>query len=105
MGSWTSSASTTADSRPNPRPENLTFLVLKDGRGRLVTDYWFEAGERVRFVSIDGTSGVLPIAVLDLGRTVKLNRERGVEFVIQAKDADRSPGLDSDLLPSSGRLE
>jgi hypothetical protein len=96
---------TTADSRPNPRSENLTFLVLKDGRGRLVADYWFEGGERIRFVSVDGTTGVLPIAVLDLGRTVNLNRERGVEFVIHEKEADASPGLGNELLSSSGRLQ
>lgn len=78
----------TSDSRPEPGSENVTILALKDGRGRLVTDYWFESGQRIRFVSVDGTPGLLPIGVLDLGRTVKVNRERGVEFVIHAKDAD-----------------
>lgn len=88
-----------SEPRQDPEWSAVTFLILKDGRGRLVTGYWFESGERVRFVSIDGTSGVLPIASLDLGRTVKLNQERGVEFVI--RDADTSPGLESALL--SGR--
>src|SRR5262249_18608459 len=76
-----------SDSPQKPGSENLTFLVLKDGGGRIVTDYWFESGQRIRFVSVDGTLGVLPIGTLDLGRTVKLNRERGVEFVVQARDA------------------
>jgi len=77
-----------SESRQDPELKYSTFLILKDGRGRLVTDYWFESGERIRFVSIDGTIGVLPIAALDLGKTVKLNRERGVDFVVHAKEVD-----------------
>jgi hypothetical protein len=66
-----------------PVKENVTLLVLKDGGGQLVSRYWFEAGQRIRFVSVDGKQGLFPIRSLDLGRTVKLNRERGVEFVVQ----------------------
>ena len=70
------------DSRQEPAPENVTFLVLKDGGGQLVSRYWVESGQRIRFVSVDGKQGLLPIKNLDVGRTVKLNRERGVEFVV-----------------------
>ena len=83
-----------------------TFLVLQDGSGQVVTDYWFESGERVRFVSVDGTTGVLPIGRLDLQKTVKLNRERGVEFVIRSRDADSSSNVEGDVrLPSGGENE
>lgn len=64
----------------------MTFLVFKDGRGRLVTDYWFEAGQRIRYVALDGSSGLFPIESLDLETTVKLNRERRVEFIVQTND-------------------
>jgi len=77
-----------SESRQVPGSERVTLLILKDGRGRIVTDYWFEYGERIRFVSPDGTTGLLPIGVLDLGTTVKLNRERGVDFVIHGKDVE-----------------
>jgi len=77
-----------SESRQVPGSERVTLLILKDGRGRIVTDYWFESGERIRFVSPDGTTGLLPIGVLDLGTTVKLNRERGVDFVIHGKDVE-----------------
>ena len=78
----------TSESGPVPGSEKVTLLIMKDGRGRIVTDYWFEYGERIRFVSPDGTTGLLPIGVLDLGTTVKLNRERGVDFVIHGKEVD-----------------
>jgi hypothetical protein len=61
-----------------------TALVLRHGGGMLVRDYWFENGERIRYHSLDGSEGLLPIQALDLGRTVRLNRERGVDFVISS---------------------
>jgi len=91
------SQTTTIGSSPEPGLQTVTFLVLKDGRGQVVSDYWFESGQRIRFVSVDGTSGVLPIAVLDLGKTVKLNRERGVDFVVRTTDARSSSGIAGDL--------
>jgi len=77
--------SAVSDSQPDSESQTITFLVLKDGRGRVVTDYWFEDGERIRYVALDGNSGQMPIESLDLGTTVKLNRERGVGFVVQTK--------------------
>jgi len=71
-----------------PASEKITLLVLRDGRARVVTDYWFELGERIRYVSVDGSTGLLPIGSLDLKTTVKLNRERGVDFVIHEKEVD-----------------
>ena len=71
-----------------PASEKITLLVLRDGRARVVTDYWFELGERIRYVSPDGSTGLLPIGVLDLKTTVKLNRERGVDFLIHEKEGD-----------------
>ena len=82
-----SPVSAVSDSLPDAESGTLTFLVLKDGRGRVVTDYWFEDGQRIRYVAPDGNSGILPIENLDFGTTVKLNRERGVGFVVQTKDA------------------
>ena len=68
--------------------EQLTFLVLKDGRGQLVKDYRFEDGFRLRFLSADGTPGLLPIAVLDFSMTVEMNRQRGVEFVVRSRNVE-----------------
>jgi hypothetical protein len=61
-----------------------TALVLKQGGGVLVHEYWFEDGERIRYRAFDGSEGLLPIQALDLGKTVQLNRDRGVDFVIRS---------------------
>lgn len=64
-----------------PRP---TFLIRKDGRGHLVTNYWFEAGELV-YVTSDGTRQTMQPEELDFEMTARLNRERGLPFVIRLR--------------------
>lgn len=59
-----------------------TLLMLKDGTAQLARRYWFDSGQKIQFLSVDGRTGVFPIEALDLDMTVKLNRERGVPFVI-----------------------
>jgi hypothetical protein len=66
-----------------------TLLVLTGGGAQLVKDYWFDSGQKLRFVAPDGHTGVFPIEALDLATTVKLNRERGVSFVIGSRDGAR----------------
>jgi hypothetical protein len=66
-----------------------TLLIWTDGGAQLAKDYWFDSGQRIRFVAADGHTGVFPIEALDLATTVKLNRERGVSFVIGSKDGGR----------------
>jgi hypothetical protein len=62
-----------------------TLLILKDGSAQLAKDYWFESGQTIQFLAAGGKTGVFPIEALDLGTTVKLNRERGVAFVIRSQ--------------------
>lgn len=71
---------------PPATAEEGTALILRDGGGLLVKNYWFEDGERIRFHAFDGRDGVLPIRALDLGATVKVNREHGVGFMISNQD-------------------
>jgi hypothetical protein len=61
-----------------------TLLISKDGGVQLAKDYWFDRGQTIRFLTADGKTGSLPIQALDLGTTSKLNRERGVAFVIRS---------------------
>jgi hypothetical protein len=63
------------------------FLIRKDGRGYLVTNYWFDAGE-LAYVASDGTRQTMPPEELDFEMTAKLNRERGVPFVIRSKTTE-----------------
>jgi len=67
-----------------PPPPPLTVLMLRDGNGRYATDYWFEGGGRVRYVAMNGNFVVIPMGALDLPRTVEVNRERGVQFVLRS---------------------
>lgn len=61
----------------------VTILMLRDGNGRFATDYWFEGGTQVRYVATNGNSVVIPMQAFDLPRTVEVNRQRGVAFVIR----------------------
>jgi hypothetical protein len=67
--------------RRSPAP---TFLILKDGRGYVTTNYWIDGGQ-LFYVGLDGTQQVLAIEELDFQMTSKLNRERGVVFTIRSK--------------------
>lgn len=62
----------------------LTVVMLKGGRGYAVNDYWVEAGG-LHCITYEGNRKVLPLEEIDLAMTVKLNRERGVEFVLRTK--------------------
>jgi hypothetical protein len=69
------------------RAPRQTLLIFKDGRGYLVTKYWMEGGQ-LTYVGSDGTQQVLMLDELDFQMTAKLNRERGVPFVIRSKPAE-----------------
>src|SRR5258708_19542562 len=71
--------------RPTERPwraPRQTLLILKDGQGYVVSNYWIEAGQLV-YVGSDGTRQALPPGELDYPMTVRLNWERGVPFVLR----------------------
>lgn len=68
---------------PTNFDDHYTVLVMKDGNGRMATDYWFENGVQVRYIAVNGNSVVIPIERLDLARTVEANRRRGVAFALK----------------------
>jgi len=73
--------------RPTERPWRApgpTLLILKDGQGYVVTNYWIEAGQLV-YVGSQGARQAFPLDELDFQMTVRLNRERGVPFVLRPK--------------------
>ena len=63
----------------------LTWLILKDGTSYLVRDYWFEFG-KMQYITLDGKQKLLPVRQLDLDKTIRLNQERNVAFVIRGKE-------------------
>jgi len=65
--------------------EQSTLLILKGGGGYLAKDYWVEAGA-FHVLTPDGEHKIFSESRLDLDETVRINRERNVEFVL------RTPG-------------
>jgi hypothetical protein len=68
--------------------QQRTLLILKGGSGYLARDYWLKAGQ-LHFLTPDGEHKLLPLARLDLEETVRLNRERNVEFVLRTPDTSQ----------------
>ena len=68
--------------------EQLTLLILKGGSGYLARDYWVEAGQ-LHFLTPDGEHKPLPLERLDLEETVRLNRERDIDFVLHTRDTSQ----------------
>ena len=81
------SARVQSDFLEDPAVPQLTWLILKDGASYLVKDYWLEFG-KLQFVTLDGERKLLPLARLDLDRTVRLNQERNVQFAIRSRDSE-----------------
>jgi len=67
------------------REPTSTVVVLKGGGAWLARNYWVEAGQ-LHCVSPDGEQKVVALETMDLYQTVKVNRERRVEFVLHSKD-------------------
>ncbi len=62
-----------------------TALVTRDGYIRWTDRYWFEGGARVVYVAANGHAYTFPISHLDLARTIAINREHGVNFVVRSE--------------------
>ena len=85
---WTSSASdlgstptaSTADGADHP----ITLLQLKNGSMYGLTDYRVD-GDNLHYVTNYGGKNSVPLDLIDLATTIRLNSERGVEFSIHTK--------------------
>ena len=69
----------------DPSAPQLTWLILKDGSSYLVRDYWFEFG-KLECITLEGEHKLLPVGHLDLDRTIRLNQQRNVAFVIRGQE-------------------
>lgn len=61
-----------------------TLVILKGGTAFLAHDYWVRSGQ-IQCVSDDGEQKAFPLENVDLYQTVRVNRERNVEFVLRTK--------------------
>ncbi len=71
-----------------PVSPRLTVLVFKDHTILGVTDYWLE-GSEFHYVTSYGAHNAVPLEEIDVEMTAKINRERGVEFVLHPRSQNQ----------------
>jgi hypothetical protein len=64
----------------------VTLLQLRDGSMYGLTEYWVEGDELHYFTTYGGEDSV-PLGHIDFEKTIKLNADRGVDFVLRPKSA------------------
>ncbi len=64
----------------------VTLLQLRDGSMYGLTEYWVEGDELHYFTTYGGEDSV-PLGHIDFEKTIKLNADRGVDFVLRPKPA------------------
>lgn len=74
------------DKAKNERP--VTLLQLYDGSMYGLVDYWVEDGQ-LHYTTTYGGQGSLGLDRVDLEKTVQLNADRGVQFVLHPKTSSR----------------
>jgi len=88
-------ASTTASSSPIQRVNYgarvaassnapVTVIALQAGGALLASRYWLQ-GTSIHCVSAAGAEQDVPLSMVDLAQTVKLNQERNVDFVLASR--------------------
>jgi hypothetical protein len=68
---------------PSPQQQS-TVIVLKGGSAYVAGNYWVDGGQ-MHFVTKDGEEKLLPVEKLDLTETVRMNRERNIQFELRSK--------------------
>jgi hypothetical protein len=64
----------------------VTVIAMQAGGALLATRYWLE-GTNIHCVSAAGGEQDIPLSMIDLAQTVKLNQERNVGFVLASRPA------------------
>lgn len=74
-----------AYSAPLPsRDSQVTLIALQNGGALLAQRYWLR-GTSIHCISAAGAEQDVPLAMIDLAQTVKLNQERNVSFVLESR--------------------
>jgi len=66
------------------RDAEATLIALQNGGALLARRYWL-SGTNIHCVSALGTEQDVPLGMIDLAQTVKLNQERNIEFVLDSR--------------------
>ena len=68
--------------------QRITLLQLRDGSMYGLTDYWVKDGE-LHYTTTYGAQNTLPFERIDFEKTVQLNADRGVPFVLRSQSMPR----------------
>lgn len=69
-----------------PKGAPVTVIALDAGNALLAREYWLD-GANLHCVSEQGKEEDVPLAMIDLAQTVKVNQERNVEFSLHSRGA------------------
>ena len=74
----------TDQAQPTAAQPRLTLLVVRGGSVYLAADYWVD-NKYLQYITGEGAPEALALDALDIPLTRRLNAERGVAFVLNAK--------------------
>jgi hypothetical protein len=83
-----SSGSTSSAPNGTKAERPITLLQLRDGSMYGLTDYWVKDGE-LHYTTTYGGRDSVPFARIDLEKTVQLNADRRVPFVLRPQSVPR----------------
>ena len=85
-------------STPAQHRGQVTVIALQAGTALIASRYWVE-GEDLHCVSQDGSEQSVPLTLVDLAQTVKVNQERNVAFSLHSRPrAETNPALDESVV-------
>jgi hypothetical protein len=64
----------------------VTIIALQAGSAVLAREYWVE-GANIHCIASNGSEQQVPLGMVDLAQTVKVNQERNVEFALRSRGA------------------
>jgi hypothetical protein len=64
--------------------DQLTVIALQAGSALLASQYWVE-GTNLHCVSTDGAEQSVPLSLVDLAQTVKVNQQRNIDFSLHSR--------------------
>ena len=85
--SWDEVGATAQPATSGAGSGRSAVIILKGGSALLAREYWVQ-GSQLNCVSDAGENKTFPLENLDLYQTVRLNRERNLDFVLHAKGGE-----------------
>ncbi|HVO59462.1 MAG TPA: hypothetical protein VMT53_00935 [Terriglobales bacterium] len=73
------------DEAADASKNQLTLIVLKGGAAYIARQYWVE-GAQMHCIGDSGEEKLFALEKIDLDQTVRLNRERKIQFVVQSRE-------------------